>query len=521
MMRAFKRNQSGVAMVTVLFVGAALTAVVSAASFVTIQQFQAGANDRKAATALGYAEAGIDRLVQYVRGSGNVTWSQLANAGCPVNGVTNYFTDAGFVTSTQNAPVEPIGNGTYQAYLTVYNLNSSDPTMQFAPGACTAPNTTVGSSPHDPHYFVITSTGKAPAAKRVVQQVIKVTPKGLPIGLYSSTVSAGGTPNITGDSLVTTDKLLGRNKLVFTGCDPYYKATDFWPSFSGSSFCGSMAPSAAHAAGGIFLKQNGTSPEFPDPSSGTMACNDNNNVSQLTSPTIYQSLWDGDGSPGSGTFTGTCGGLSGAPGTSKFTSADASNLAPSPALTPEDYAALKDAAQATGIYCAGTSAQSCTVNGTATTAPSVWHDADIAPILNSGTKSFIAYFDFTAGSAGSNANTVKWAASVQPVGATGTTVCSTDPTKNRSVVIVIRNGSFELDNGQQGSGVVEGALIMDGNGAQFSYTGSPLFDGPIIIPNGTINMGGGPTFQLDSCWVANMPTVLQNVTPIHWSEVDR
>lgn len=503
-------------MVTVLFIGAALTVTVSAAAFVTIQQLHSGVDDRKAATALGYAEAGVDRLIQYVRTSGNVTWSSLLNAGCPVSGVTRYVTTGGLVTNPGSAPAESLADGTYQAYLTVYNINSSDPTTQFPTGACGIVNAT-SVSPADAHYFVITSTGKAPAAKRVVQQVVKISPKGLPIGLYSSTVNAGGTPSVSGDSMVATDKIVGREKLVFSGCDPYYKLSDFWPApvgFSAATPCYPMAPSAAHAAGGIFMKQNGSRPEFTG-GTGTINCGANANSSGLTGITPYQSLWDGDGSAGSGSFSGTCNGLAGSPGTSKFTSSDASRLVSQPALTPEDYADFKDAAQATGVYCTGPTAGSCTINGTSATAPNVWQDGDIAPILSSGTKNFVAYFDFTSGSASSN--TVFWKANVQPVGASGSTVCSTDPTANRSVIFVIHNGSFSLEHGA----VVEGALIMDGTGAQFKYNGSPLFDGPIIAPNGTINMGGGPTFQLDSCWVANMPTLLLKVTPVHWAEIDR
>jgi hypothetical protein len=129
----------------------------------------------------------------------------------------------------------------------------------------------------------------------------------------------------------------------------------------------------------------------------------------------------------------------------------------------------------------------------------------------------VAYFDFTSGSA--SGNTISWKANVQPVGASGSTICSTDPTANRSVIIVIHNGSLSLENGA----VIEGAAILDGDGAQFKYNGNPTFDGPVIMSgsNATINMGGGPTFQLDSCWVTNMPTLLQNVTPIHWAEIDR
>ncbi len=511
-MLARLRNESGVALVTVLFIGAALTVVTTTATFVAIQQAHSSLDDRKAETALGYAEAGIDSMIDYISSSGNVTANMLFNAGCPVNGVINYLTTAGLVQNPANAPVTSLGNGTYQAYATVYNINSSDPATQFPPGACSALSGQ-GTSPHDTHYVVITSTGRSPAAKRVVQQVIKITPRGMPIGLYAQGINAGGTPNIVGDSMVTTDKIVGRDKLIFTGCDPYYKLSDFWPtvSFPSTTRCYPYVPSSAHAVGGIFMKQNGTEPEFTG-GSGTINCTANGTSGSYA----YQSLWDGDGSPGSGAFSGTCNGLPGSPGTSRFTSADAARVAPQPTLTADDYDALKRAAQASGIYCSGPTASTCTVAGTSATAPTTWQDGDIAPVLNSGTLNFVAYFDFSGGSASDNL--VKWKASVQPVGTTDGTACSSDPTKNRSVIIVVHNGSIELENGA----VIEGAIILDGSGAQFKYNGNPVIDGPIIAPNGTINMGGGPTFQLDSCYVTNMQSLLLlKATPVHWSEIDR
>ena len=54
-------------MVTVILIGAALTSVTTIAAYSTIKDFQSGTDDRKAAEALSYAEAGVDRFVQYLR----------------------------------------------------------------------------------------------------------------------------------------------------------------------------------------------------------------------------------------------------------------------------------------------------------------------------------------------------------------------------------------------------------------------------------------------------------------------
>ncbi|HEX2195353.1 MAG TPA: hypothetical protein VHJ76_00385, partial [Actinomycetota bacterium] len=75
-------GEKGIAMMTVLFVGAAMTVVTSVAAMATIRDFRAGTDDRKATEALSYAEAGIDRLIHHIRG-GTVGWGQLKQAGCP------------------------------------------------------------------------------------------------------------------------------------------------------------------------------------------------------------------------------------------------------------------------------------------------------------------------------------------------------------------------------------------------------------------------------------------------------
>ena len=61
------KEETGIAMVIVLFVGAALTVVASTAAFVTIQDFRAGGDDRRAAEALSYAESGVERLMLQIR----------------------------------------------------------------------------------------------------------------------------------------------------------------------------------------------------------------------------------------------------------------------------------------------------------------------------------------------------------------------------------------------------------------------------------------------------------------------
>ena len=79
-------NQRGVAMVTVLFVGMALTVVVSGAAFISVREIQAGRDDQRGGRAMAYAEAGIDRAYQFLRSP--LGWKYKTLSGCPFSGST-------------------------------------------------------------------------------------------------------------------------------------------------------------------------------------------------------------------------------------------------------------------------------------------------------------------------------------------------------------------------------------------------------------------------------------------------
>src|SRR5687768_4057219 len=74
-------GERGVAMVTVLMVAAVLTVVSSTAAFITVQEFRAGTDDRRAGKALATAEAGIDRAMLWIR-SFQLPWKDIVLSGC-------------------------------------------------------------------------------------------------------------------------------------------------------------------------------------------------------------------------------------------------------------------------------------------------------------------------------------------------------------------------------------------------------------------------------------------------------
>jgi hypothetical protein len=466
------RSQAGVAMATVMLVGTALTALTSTAVFVTVHELRSGTDDRKAVEALAYAEAGIDRFVDYIR-SGRVTYGTLRRAGCedpplpvPLGGVGS-----------------GASQGTFDAEVTVFDPNAVSAADRLPPVACAARGTA-----RQGGYFRITSKGEHPTAKRVVQQIVRIRTVNLPIGISADYIDSNGTPDMTGISMVAPGRIIGRGKLDFEGVDPYYKLEDFYPGHtwtSGRSGTDPM-PAAAHAVGGIWLGNPGPKEFPPNPN-----CNANKSGGT-------QSLWDSDGSAASGPIATGCAGQVGLPPTTKFTQADFDRVAPKK-LDPQDRALFKAAAKASGHYCyiplSGPSY--CIQQGT-----QIPYTTDVSGLLAAGTNNFIAYFEFEGGDPLDNE--IRFRTSVWG--------CNDDPALNKSMVLFVENGGLEMEANTQ----VNGALILDG---AYKYTGTPWVNGTIIASEFWIR--GTATFSLDSCWVRNLPGPFLGVTPGQWSELDR
>jgi hypothetical protein len=463
------RDQRGVAMITVLFIGAALTIVSSTAAFVTIQELRSSTDDRKASAALSYAEAGVDRLLLEMR-RGSFDWGDIRLAGC----------DA---THPAVRIQGTIGNGSFDSSLTVYNPNGATAADRLPPAACVGRST----SPKEEAFFAITSTGRHPAARRVVRQQLSIQPLGLPIGVFADRVDGNGTPVMLSISLVSPGNVVGRDKIGFTGNDPWYKLGDFYPGLSTTT----PIPAAVHAAGTVFDK--GSSEHPPSPNCGAN-----------TRGTNGQSVWDGSGS-GAPLSSGCPAWGPTFPPTARFTSTDLNRVSPRPSLSEQDYMTLREAAKTSGLYCTPSGGNfSCLRQGTATTITGTVQPGDMGGLVNVG--SFVAYFDFpSGGNPFSNSNTVKFKAAIGP--------CSDDPAANRGVVLIIRNGSLSMQSGA----VVTGAIILPEG--RFDSEGNFTTHGTIIAKEFWLR--GGATFEMSECWIRNMPAPFLDVTTGRWNEVDR
>lgn len=475
---SFRRDERGVAMVTVLLVAAVLTVTASAATFMTIQEFRAGSDDRRGTTALAYAEAGLDHFVLLARG-GNWTWQQLVRSGCD-----------SVPLATLNGT---IGNGTYNVIVRPQ------------------PSCPVGfPSPRNEFRVSITSTGRHPTATRVVQQIANLRPKGLPIGTYALNdvvvSGAGSGPTFDGQSLIAGGNVSGRDVLAFVGNDKWYKKGQFF----GTSVPDPDAfiPTAVHAGGNITCQ--GPKDCGGDGIEHTSDDTDRNCTANPMG-TKFQSTWDESGQGAASTASlPSCGHPGGDAPDSRFTRDDARRLAPTPNLFDEDYRALKATAQNSGLYCLYEADGDGTCTSPAfpagTPAPSVWTKTELAKM--GLPNNFTAYFDYPKDLLPDPflaSNTVDWRADVSS--------CSNDPLANRSVTMIIPNGSVAASSG----GVITGGVIAPAG--QALLTGGAKLHGSLITDR--LVLKGTSSFLLDDCWLNNMPALYLDVIPLQWRELDR
>lgn len=483
-------------MVTVLFVGAGLTAVASAATFVTIQEFRAGSDDRRAAEALSMAESGIDRFLIELR-TNKWTWGQIRQAGC---------------VTTENPTGAPLtlngdmGSGrTFSVKFTVFNPSAANPADRFPPSACnTSPPRPT--NPRTPSFFVVEATGVHPAATRIVRQTIEIGTLNLPIGIYADSVVGGGSPGFNGISMISAGDVTDREKFGFTGTDPYYTLKDFWPGLSDQT----RAPAALHATGHVYVKNQVNENQQEHYPTKPLNCNVNRTVGNDPGAP-GQSQWDqsadGNTIPGAAPEPQTCvtwiGTPTGPPPTSLFTDTDRARVTPKPSLSDQDYITLRDAAKRTGLYCRFDSnglPAGCLRNGLPWTGfLGLVNQVDITAVTE---PNFIAYFEFDRVQTVA-ANDIKWQASVE----------GCNPTPGRSVVVIVRQGNLEIGGNQ----FINGAIIVPEGDVR--VVGNSTINGTIIAKR--FDNRGGAKYQLNDCWVNNMPGPFLSVVPQRWSEIDR
>lgn len=301
MSRLFRRindEDTGVAMITVIFLVAMLTAIGILMVEVSTRNVMNAGSDRVATSALGAAEAGVAAAEGYLNQANPQTLA--CSPSCGASNPWGEQSPAGQEKLT-------FPNGSASVWISVLSTFSQR----------------VGT-------YKIHSIGRNSVGVRTIEQTVTVTPFNFPIGIYvDHKIDNGGTASVTNESVFSQDCIDQRDHIHFSGIDPYYNI-----------------PAAAHSAKWVTSKNLNSSscPSSPD----TQAIH-----TSTTGPCNATYPYDQDSMGGPFASADAC--MTAAnrySTTSLFTYQNLVNdygYQPK-GLTDEQYAALKARAQAQGTY---------------------------------------------------------------------------------------------------------------------------------------------------------------------------
>jgi len=341
-MNRMRRDERGVAMVTVLLVTAVLTGLGVTITQVSLSNLGNAGRDRLSSGALGAAEAGVARAISFIHQ--NNTNVLKCSPTCASTGGT----DTRWKWGNSSTPAEVSLPDGRKAKVWI------EPVQPYQP-----PAYKVGT-------YRIHSTGTAGAGpgKRTLQVTVEVKPLSFPFGVYTrEKLNNGGTAAIYNETVLSNACIDNRDKMTFVGIDAYYGI-----------------PAAAHSTSYI----TGANLQICDSNLANVRNNDKKAIHGAAIGTCNTNFpYDQDNAPLGGSFPAGSGCLS-APNqytnSSLFTidmlQDEPYNFVPR-GLTDAQYALLRARAQAQGTYFT-------------TTKPTSWPNAATTPNV-------VIYFKIGAG----------------------------------------------------------------------------------------------------------------------------
>ena len=293
-LRTGRNKDDGLSMITVILVGALLTAMASSMAIISSTNLRNAGRDRVAGAAMGSAEAGVADAIAYLKTTNTVT----ALACSPDCGAANPW---GEDDPAQRKSLSYPDGGKAAVHIVV--------DQAFNPPAVKTAVYTIKSDG---------TAGAGPGLRRL-EQTVTVTPLPFPIGVYANKINLNGTPQTFQQSVFSVECITGRNKMTFSGTDAFYGI-----------------PAAAHST--KFISTGSNTPCQPNTAANihrSAACN-----------TAYPYDQDKQGGP----VGGACAGAAG--GTSYFDQTMLDQYGRQ--LTNDQLAGLRTAAQAQGQYYNGT-----------------------------------------------------------------------------------------------------------------------------------------------------------------------
>jgi hypothetical protein len=486
-LQRLRRDDAGVALVTVMMVIMVVTALATTTSVVAVRNLQNSNRDRQAGAALGASDAGVAQAVEYLRnnGAGGLVCTEATSSSCSSN-------PAGWSNPTSPTLV-PLTQG--GAGCTAANANNCAKVWIGVVSKFNPPTQKFGIyRVHSEGIF-----GGGPGVRSTVVDV-KVTPDKYPIGVFGATLSGNGGTAIYTESLFTTQCVSPRqtgngNGTRFSGQDTYWgipASAHSTSHISSSNNCGSNGyiqsagtPCSSNSA--LYYDQSGDGGLLPAGS----PC--------LVQRTDGSGQYYPDGACPNGTPSTRTDGLC---QTSDFTTTDLKRYGyRSRGLSDTQYAALKTRAQNQGLYNVGTGSLS----------------AKLTAAVASGIAHPVVYWDCnvsnTACGPGSSSVSLKY--SDVPSGTFGTAPNTSPCPSNMNILtVVVAHGSLTFQGGNS-SWFDASFFIPDGS---FNGNGGYNVLGTLFANN--LDLGGNQTFQLDSCFLTNFPGPVLDVTQVAFREDD-
>lgn len=475
-MRRRPSGDHGAALISVLFLLVALTAIASTVVAVTTNDLISSGRDRQGTAALATADAGVSQAMEFIRLNGvgqlrcNETQSVPPSGACATSPATPSARWGSPVNPQQVRLSGAVGNcvtgeACYEVWISAV-VAYNPPTVKTGTYRI-----------HSTGFF-----GGGPGAKSVVVDV-SATPAQFPIGVFGEALDGNGGTRVYSESLFTRDCVSPRhtgsgNGTRFEGIDPYWDqpaAANSTSVVSSANNCGDSGKIHRTA-----VCETGT---------GNALVNDRDSEGgPVTGGPCYRThlrqdgTWYPDGD------------------TTKFTVTDLQRYGYRPGgLSDDEYDALRIQALGMGLYNPTSSQLLTGLN--AAVAAGVTHPViyvDSGSDLNFSKGDIPAIFDRAP-------TTVTVPPSPVP------STC----TAPYSVVVVVRQADAIYQGGNTGWRSMA-VFVPEGD---FTGNGGYNIVGTLFANN--ISLGGNEQWQLDDCFVDNMPGPLLQLSVLSFREDDR
>ena len=451
----------GAALITVILLLAALTAVSTTVVTVAVNDTISGSRDRQAGAAFATADAGIAFGLEYIRNN------SVDSLTCNENRAPATPDSCAGMPAISN-PVAPRrvkvgGTGACVAGDTCYDVWITF-LRRYAPPAVKTGLYRVHS---------IGRSGRGPGAKALTVDV-EITPASYPIGIYGTRLVGNGGTSLYNEMLFTQDCVSPRyngsgNGMRFEGTDPYWGE-----------------PASANSTGQVSTDNN---------------CGSNGYIHSATAPCPTNAALRFDrtqtggalpvGSPCSFTYVkpdGTTGRRESSRFTMEIMERDY-KFQPG-GLSDSQYKALKARAQSLGTY----------------NIPVADIHSRLVAAVAAGVAQPVVYYD--------NMSQVSFASTDIPSPTFARAPNQTPCTPN-SVVFIVRNGNVTY---QGGTSVWRdmAMFVPEGN---FNGNGGYNILGTLFTQE--LSITGGQRFELDPCFIRNLPGPVLNLKVVGFREDDR